>query len=264
MVLLATTQEVIPNEFYFMVPTQNPTIIVPARLASVRFPRKLLADAGGKPLILRTAERIKEQVPEFDLYFAVDGDELKSLLESSGYNVIVTPPHLSSGTDRIAIANRILKRDLLINVQADEPMVMRDQILMLAEALSHKDVSISTLASIFQSEEDFRDPNQVKVVMDNNGHALYFSRAPIPFARDSKTGSLHGHSIYAYKHMGLYGYKKEFLEEFVSSEAGELERIEKLEQLRALQSGFRIAVKITEFASVGVDIPEDLQKIDFS
>jgi len=149
-------------------------------------------------------------------------------------------------------------------VQADEPMVMRDQILMLAEALSHKDVSISTLASIFQSEEDFRDPNQVKVVMDNNGHALYFSRAPIPFARDSKTGSLPGHSIYAYKHMGLYGYKKEFLEEFVSSEAGELERIEKLEQLRALQSGFRIAVKITEFASVGVDIPEDLQKIDFS
>ena len=79
--MLATTQEVIPNEFYFMVPTKNPTIIVPARLASVRFPRKLLADAGGKPLILRTAERIKEQVPEFDLYFAVDGDELKYLLE---------------------------------------------------------------------------------------------------------------------------------------------------------------------------------------
>ena len=262
--MLATTQEVIPNEFYFMVPTKTPTIIVPARLASVRFPRKLLADAGGKPLILRTADRIKEQVPEFDLYFAVDGDELKNLLESSGYNVIVTSPHLSSGTDRIAIANRILNRELLINVQADEPMVMRDQILMLADALSRPDVSISTLASVFQSDEDFRDPNQVKVVMDNNGYALYFSRAPIPFARDTQSGSFLGNSIHAYKHMGLYGYKREFLEEFVTSEEGELERIEKLEQLRALQAGFRIAVRITEFASVGVDVPSDLQKIDFS
>ena len=100
--------------------------------------------------------------------------------------------------------------------------------------------------------------------MDNNGYALYFSRAPIPFTRDTQSGSFLGNSIHAYKHMGLYGYKREFLEEFVTSEEGELERIEKLEQLRALQAGFRIAVRITEFASVGVDVPSDLQKIDFS
>jgi 3-deoxy-manno-octulosonate cytidylyltransferase (CMP-KDO synthetase) len=242
----------------------TPTIIVPARLASVRFPRKLLADAGGKPLILRTAERLREQVPEFDLYFAVDGEELRDILETSGYNVILTQPDLPSGTDRIATVNQVLKRELVINVQADEPMIRRNHILMLAQALTHPSVSISTLASIFQSEQDFQDPNQVKVVIDNNGNALYFSRAPIPFARDKETRWLQGYSNYAYKHMGLYGYKRDFLEDFLSSQEGQLEKIEKLEQLRALQRGFRIAVGITEYPSVGVDVPEDLKKISFS
>lgn len=242
----------------------SPTIIVPARLASVRFPRKLLADAGGKPLILRTAERIRDQVPEFDLFFAVDGEELRDVLETSGYNAILTDPQLPSGTDRIATANQVLKRELVINVQADEPMVMREQILLLAQALCDPAVSISTLASIFQTEKDFLDPNQVKVVIDNQGNALYFSRAPIPFARDKETRWLQGDSNYAHKHMGLYGYKKAFLESFVSSQEGELEKIEKLEQLRALQSGYRIAVAITEFPSVGVDVLEDLNKINFT
>jgi 3-deoxy-manno-octulosonate cytidylyltransferase (CMP-KDO synthetase) len=262
--LLATTQEIIPNKFYFMDSPTVPTIIVPARLASARFPRKLLADAGGKPLILRTAERLRGQVPELDLYFAVDGEELRDILEASGYKVILTNPDLPSGTDRIASANQVLKRELVINVQADEPMVMRDHILMLTKALTEPAVSISTLASIFQSEEDFQDPNQVKVVIDNNGNALYFSRAPIPFARDKETRWLQGNTNYAYKHMGLYGYKKEFLDDFLCSQEGELEQIEKLEQLRALQLGFRIAVGITEFPSVGVDVPADLKKISFS
>ena len=241
----------------------TPTIIVPARLASVRFPRKLLADAGGEPLILRTAERLREQVPEFDLYFAVDGEELRDILEASGYNAILTESDLPSGTDRIATANQVLKRELVINVQADEPMVMRDHILMLAQALAEPAVSISTLASIFQTEKDFQDPNQVKVVIDNKGNALYFSRAPIPFARDKETRWLQGNSNYAYKHMGLYGYKREFLEDFLSSQEGQLEKIEKLEQLRALQRGYRIAVGITEYPSVGVDVPDDLKKISF-
>lgn len=260
----ATTQEVILYQFYFMDSNSSPTIIVPARLASVRFPRKLLADAGGKPLILRTAERIRNQVPEFDLFFAVDGKELRDVLETSGYNAILTDPKLPSGTDRIATANQVLKRELVINVQADEPMVMREQILLLAQALCDPAVSISTLASIFQTENDFLDPNQVKVVIDNQRNALYFSRAPIPFARDKETRWLQGDSNYAYKHMGLYGYKKAFLESFVSSQEGELEKIEKLEQLRALQSGYRIAVEITEFPSVGVDVLEDLNKINFT
>jgi 3-deoxy-manno-octulosonate cytidylyltransferase (CMP-KDO synthetase) len=239
-------------------------IIVPARLASVRFPKKLLADAGGKPLILRTADRIREQVPEFELYFAVDGDELKNILEDSGYNVILTNPDLPSGTDRIAAVNQILKKNFVINVQADEPMIEREHILLLTDALSSDDVSISTLASPFLTMKDFLDPNQVKVVLDDNNYALYFSRAPIPHAREQNYQKVNKNFKLGLKHMGLYGYKKEFLEKFTSSQEGELEKIEKLEQLRALQFGYRIAVKITDKVSIGVDVPADMQKISFS
>lgn len=251
-------------KIYFMDSTISPVIIVPARLASVRFPEKLLADAGGKPLILRTADRIKEQVPEFELYFAVDGDELKNILEDSGYEVILTNPNLPSGTDRIAAANQILKKNFVINVQADEPMIEREHILLLAHALSDDDVSVSTLASPFLNEIDFLDPNQVKVVLDDNDYALYFSRAPIPYDRDKTYSKDDENFKLGLKHMGLYGYRKEFLEKFISSKEGELEKIEKLEQLRALQLGYRIAVKITNKVSVGVDIPADLEKIYFS
>jgi 3-deoxy-manno-octulosonate cytidylyltransferase (CMP-KDO synthetase) len=262
--LLAPTQEVIPNQNCSMDSNISTVIIVPARLASVRFPKKLLADAGGKPLILRTADRIREQVPEFELYFAVDGDELKNILEDSGYNVILTNPDLPSGTDRIAAVNQILKKNFVINVQADEPMIEREHILLLTDALSSDDVSISTLASPFLTMKDFLDPNQVKVVLDDNNYALYFSRAPIPHAREQNYQKVNTNFKLGLKHMGLYGYKKEFLEKFTSSQEGELEKIEKLEQLRALQFGYRIAVKITDKVSIGVDVPADMQKISFS
>ena len=262
--MLAPTQEVIPNQNCSMDSNISTVIIVPARLASVRFPKKLLADAGGKPLILRTADRIREQVPEFELYFAVDGDELKNILEDSGYNVIMTNPDLPSGTDRIAAVNQILKKNFVINVQADEPMIEREHILLLTDALSSDDVSISTLASPFLTMKDFLDPNQVKVVLDDNNYALYFSRAPIPHAREQNYQKVNTNFKLGLKHMGLYGYKKEFLEKFTSSQEGELEKIEKLEQLRALQFGYRIAVKITDKVSIGVDVPADMQKISFS
>ncbi len=241
-----------------------PVIVVPARLESVRFPKKLLADANGKPLIIRTAERICEQVPEFELYFAVDGNELKNVLEASGHQVILTNPDLPSGTDRIAEANQVLKKNLVINVQADEPLVDREHILMLAEALYCKDVLISTLASPFKSEDDFLDPNQVKVVLDGKGNALYFSRATIPYPREKKIPKKEKNFNIGLKHLGLYGYKKEFLEDFTFNQQGNLEKIEKLEQLRALELGYRIAVRITNKLSLGVDVPEDLQKINFS
>ena len=240
----------------------NPTIIVPARLASVRFPKKLLADAGGKPLIIRTADRIKQQVPEIDLFFAVDGYELKEVLESFGYKTIVTDPDLPSGTDRIAVANKVLKRNIVINVQADEPMVHRSHILQLLNALKQDGVSISTLATPFKTVEDFLDPNQVKVVQNNFGNALYFSRAPIPQSRGGEIETMSLNLKFCLKHMGLYGYKKEFLNNFINSQESILEKIEKLEQLRALQLGFLIAVEITDRSSLGVDVPEDLKKLN--
>ena len=240
-----------------------PTIIVPARLASVRFPKKLLADAGGKPLIIRTAERIRGEAPEFDLFFAVDGEELKKLLENAGYHTILTSPDLPSGTDRIAKANQELQREFVINVQADEPLVTRDQILSLARMISNPVVSISTLASVFQTESDFLDPNQVKVVLDNDGNALYFSRSPIPFSREKDSNLGYEKTTWGYKHMGLYGYKREFLDFFLGSKESILERIEKLEQLRALQNGYKIGVEIVEGTSLGIDVPADLEKIKF-
>jgi 3-deoxy-manno-octulosonate cytidylyltransferase (CMP-KDO synthetase) len=241
-----------------------PTIIVPALLESVRFPRKLLADAGGKPLILRTAERLRKEVPEYEVFFAVDGDELAQLLQKEGYSILLTDPDLSSGTDRIAQANRSLRRKSILNVQADEPMVERGHILALGSALNKEGASMATLAAPFESEEDFSDPNQVKVVLDQEGYAIYFSRAPIPHQRDRNEEGWGGREPFALKHLGMYGYESSFLESFSTWDQGFLERIERLEQLRALEHGCRIGVSIVGKATMGVDLPRDLQELTFA
>ena len=260
--LLATTQEVAErfNIQLSMSDSVLPTIIVPARLASSRFPSKLLADAGGKPLILRTAERIRDQAPEFDLIFAVDGEELSGILQKAGFSCIKTSPDLPSGTDRIAKANESLGKELIINIQADEPMVLREHILALAEGLSKENADLSTLAVPFLSTEDVRDPNQVKVVLDRMGFALYFSRSPIPYDRTTENGV----SNAALKHLGMYGYSNTFLKIFSAMDQGVLENMEKLEQLRALEMGFKIAVQFVRNGTIGVDTQEDLDKIDFT
>ncbi len=221
-----------------MCPSSLPTIIVPARLASVRFPGKLLADAGGKPLILRTAERLRQEVPECEVFFAVDGDELAQPLRDEGFDVLLTDPDLPSGTDRIAQANRILGRKTVINVQADEPMVERSHVLALAGALEKEGAAMSTLAVPFSREQDFLDSNQVKVVLDQEGYALYFSRAPIPYPRDAGEEGWCGEGPFAYKHLGMYGYRASFLESYSQCKQGVLERLERLEQLRALEHGY--------------------------
>jgi len=243
-----------------MISSELPTIIVPARLASTRFPNKLLADAGGKPLILRTAERLKQQAPEFELFFAVDGDELFEVLSENGFSCVHTQAELPSGTDRIAQANQSLQCNAVINVQADEPMVRREHLLALVKGLEKEDADLATLAVPFNKLDHFYDPNQVKVVLDSNGFALYFSRAPIPFDREGKESLVAG----AFKHLGMYGYKNSFLEKFLTSRQGKLEMIEKLEQLRALEMGFRISVEVVKFDTVGVDVPSDLRKLDFA
>jgi len=262
--LLATTQEVAENhktfEFQRMTDPSLPTIIVPARLNSSRFPRKLLANLAGKPLVVRTAERIRQEAPEFDLFFAVDGDELSQVLTQNGFHCVLTDPALPSGTDRIAHANKQLLRKKVINVQADEPMVSRTHILSLAKALDQEGADLSTLAVAFSREIDFQDPNQVKVVRDNSGFALYFSRSAIPYDRDGQ-GFMAASS---FKHLGLYAYKDSFLQKFLSSPQGTLEKLEKLEQLRALEMGCLISVGIVEEETKGVDIPEDLQALDNS
>ena len=237
----------------------RPTIVVPARLASSRFPKKLLADAGGMPLILRTANRLRQQVPEYDLIFAVDGEEIAQPLKQEGYSCVFTDPDLPSGTDRIAQANKILQRKEILNVQADEPMVLREHVLALTKALQKKGADLATLATPFEKIEDFHDPNQVKVVLNVSGFALFFSRAPIPYNRECS----HNLSHNCYKHLGMYGYRGDFLNEFTSLPTGCLEDLEKLEQLRALENGKHISVEIVPYDTVGIDTPEDLSNLSF-
>ena len=233
-------------------------IVVPARLASMRFPRKLLYEIKGKPLILWTAERIASQAPNLPLYFAVDDTTLGDLLAAHGFESILTSQKHPSGTDRIAEANDRIGADYVINVQADEPMVTKDQIDTLARLIRDQ-ADMATLAAPFRREEDFNDYNKVKVVLNDKGRALYFSRSPIPFAREHKgfVDAAWLQKKNALWHLGLYAYSAEFLKKFRNLAPGRLERIEKLEQLRALENGFTIAVGISKKANIGIDTPED-------
>lgn len=236
-----------------------PSIIVPARLASTRFPRKLLHEVAGKPIIIWTAERIRTEAPEFPLYFAVDDDALVHCLEAAGFVAVRTNPDHPSGTDRLAEANAQIGATAVINVQGDEPLVSGEQIRALAAGLEG-DAAMSTLAIPFRSPEDFANPNQVKVVRDRSGNALYFSRAPIPYARDQggQVDATWLASSPCLRHLGLYAYDAEFLRVFSSLEPGFYEQIEKLEQLRAMEHGYKINVGITDQPTIGIDTAEDV------
>lgn len=232
-------------------------IVIPARLASQRFPEKLLQPVRGKALILHTAENVRRIAPDFPLHFAVAEEKLRNVLEDAGYTCIMTDPDLPSGTDRIAMANREIGATWLINVQADEPVLAAEHIRQLVQVLE-TGVDAGTLATPFSALEDFRDPNKVKVVCGAHGRALYFSRAPIPHERDSRGGL----PPRAYWHLGLYGYHKDVLERFMQWEPSYLEQTERLEQLRILENGGTIGVGITATRTVGVDVPEDLERLE--
>ena len=234
-------------------------IIVPGRLESTRFPRKLLHEIGGLPLIVLTAQRIRSQVPEIPLFFAVDHPLLESALKAAGFEAIMTRDDHNSGTDRIAEANEIVGAKRVINVQADEPLVTEKQIRQLSELIHRDGIDLATVAHRFHRVEDFQNPNQVKVVISESGEALYFSRSPMPYARDlgGKVDDTWLGENPCYRHLGLYAYTADFLKAFTRLPSGYLETIEKLEQLRALENGFHIAVGITDEISLGVDTPED-------
>lgn len=238
-------------------------IIVPARLDSQRFPRKLLHPVNGDPLILCTARRIRSEVPEMPLYFAVADKELEDVLKKEGYEVVLTDSKLTSGTDRIAAANEQIGAARVINVQADEPLITKSQINTLSDLLQN--APMATLARPFTDANEFEDPNCVKVVINLNGLALYFSRATIPFARDHSSRMdaiwFRKHPSY-FHHLGVYAYDGAFLKMFADLPEGKLEQIEKLEQLRALENGYSISVGITEDTSIGVDVPEDIKCLE--
>ena len=238
-------------------------IIVPCRLESTRFPRKLLHQIKGKPLVLWVAERITAQAPDYPLWFAVDHELLAECLEGAGFRAIMTDANHPSGTDRIAQANRTVRASYVLNVQADEPLVSAGQLQALAR-LIQGDCPMATLCTPFKRVVDFYNTNQVKVVMTKQGRALYFSRSRMPFSRD--LGLTVDDAWVAanpcYKHLGLYAYQADFLERFVALPSGQLEQIEKLEQLRALENGYPIAIAATDDPTIGVDTLEDAKKFE--
>lgn len=238
-------------------------IIVPCRLESTRFPRKLLHKIKGKPLLLWVAERIRAQAPEIPLWFAVDHAELRDCVTGSGFQAIMTNPAHQSGTDRIAEANRTVQAAHIINVQADEPLVSAAQIKALAGLLAGG-AAMATLATPFKRIVDFYNPNQVKVVIRSDGRALYFSRSRLPFSRDLgltiddewvKTNPCH-------RHLGLYAYQADLLAKLGSLPLGRYEQIEKLEQLRVLENGYDIHCAITDDPTIGVDTLKDAAKFE--
>ena len=238
-------------------------IIVPCRLESTRFPRKLLHPIKGKPLVLWVAERITAQAPDYPLWFAVDHELLAKCLEGAGFRSIMTSASHPSGTDRIAEANRTVRASYVLNVQADEPLVSAGQLNALAR-LIQGDCPMATLCTPFKHVVDFSNVNQVKVVMSSTGRALYFSRSLMPYARDlgGKVDDAWVAANPCLKHLGLYAYQADFLERFVSLPPGKLEQIEKLEQLRALENGHAIAIAVTDDPTIGVDTPEDAKKFE--
>jgi len=230
------------------------TAIIPARYASTRFPGKALADINGKPLIQHVCERVVMAETVSRIAVATDDERIAEAVEAfGGYTVMTSPDHVS-GTDRVAEAAAIIGGDIVLNVQGDEPLIEPATIDgVVGKILDDDDIVCSTAASPIDNENDHADPNAVKVVVDDAAHALYFSRAPIPYWRDGGFGG-------AYLHAGIYCFRRDFLMRFAALAPTPLEKAEKLEQLRILEHGYRIGVFIGGCRSIGVDTPEDLER----
>ncbi len=238
-------------------PRDKAVLILPARLASVRLERKLLLAETGRPLLAHTVERALEAAAASGgsisrVLVAADCEELAEAARAAGADAVLTDPEHKSGTDRIAEAAANLAEDAIINLQADEPEIPVAAVLELAGLiLKSPDEVMATLAAPISTQEEMDNPNAVKVVMDASGHALYFSRAPIPFARDgSQPGTI------GLRHLGIYAYRREFLLGYSGLPASRLEETEKLEQLRALEAGYRIACAVVAPQPEGIDTPE--------
>ncbi|UCC21765.1 MAG: 3-deoxy-manno-octulosonate cytidylyltransferase [Planctomycetota bacterium] len=232
---------------------------IPARYGSTRFPGKVLARDTGKFLIQHTYERAcLAKLPE-KVIIAADDRKIANAAKSFGAECILTSPDHKSGTDRIAEAVAALDVDIVVNLQADEPEIDPENIDFLAHLLNeHPDVPMATLAADFQNADRITDPNIVKVITDYNGRAIYFSRAPIPYNREN---SGLGQVKQYLRHLGIYAYHKDFLLKITSLPQTSLEKIEKLEQLRAIEHGYSILVGKVKHACDGIDTPQ--QYADF-
>ena len=231
--------------------------VIPARYASTRLPGKPLALIAGKPMIQHVYERACHAIMPQEVVVATDSKIVADAVKEFGGKVMMTSPDHPSGTDRLAeVALSYPDIDVIVNVQGDEPMIPPEVIDRLAQAFADdNDLNMATLKTLM-GEEDYNNPNAVKVVTDQNGYALYFSRSLLPYPRNRKA------DFKVYKHVGIYAYRRSFLLSYAAYEPTPLEQIEGLEQLRVLENGQRIKVLESKFQGIGIDTQEDLDAIN--
>jgi 3-deoxy-manno-octulosonate cytidylyltransferase (CMP-KDO synthetase) len=236
--------------------------IIPARFASTRLMGKPLADIGGKPMIQHTYESSKTAKLLHQVIIATDDEKVAEVSRNFGAKVFLTPKDIATGSDRIAfVAKQLPEAEIIVNIQGDEPFIKGIMIDQAIEPLLFDlSVNVSTLAKKIETVEELKSPAVTKVVFDYNNFALYFSRSPIPFVRDAKTNLEHLTKADVYRHIGLYVYRRQSLLKFTGLDPTDLEQIEKLEQLRMLENGFKIKVVVTNYESLAVDTPDDLKK----
>ncbi|HLH41884.1 MAG TPA: 3-deoxy-manno-octulosonate cytidylyltransferase [Bryobacteraceae bacterium] len=230
--------------------------VIPARYASSRFPGKPLASIAGKTMLQHVWERASQARYLTSLVIATDDERIRSAAQAFSARVVMTRSDHASGTDRVAEVASASNASLVANIQADEPALDPNAIdIAILGLIDNPLAPMATLKRRIERLSDVSDPNVVKVVTDSRGRAIYFSRSPIPFARET------GEPVARFKHIGLYVYRREFLLGYPDLPVGPLERAERLEQLRALENGFEIYVGETEYDSIGVDTPEDLETV---
>ena len=238
--------------------------VIPARYGAQRFPGKPLAMIDGKSLVRRVYEQASKATTLDEVVVATEDTRILEAVEAFGGDAMLTSPECATGTDRVAEVAHQYDCDLVVNIQGDEPLLRPEMIDQLVNGIRGDPACrMATLARKIESPEVLANPNVVKVVVATNGNALYFSRSPIPYVRDAGgTMAEWLRKARCYKHLGIYAFRREFLFEFVAFEQTELEKTEKLEQLRALENGVPIKVLTTPYDSIGVDRPEDVKLVE--
>jgi 3-deoxy-manno-octulosonate cytidylyltransferase (CMP-KDO synthetase) len=233
--------------------------VIPARYGSSRLPGKPLASIAGRPMIQHVVERVRQAQNVNRVVVATDDERIKKAVEGFGGEAVLTRSDHRTGTDRVAEVAMHLQAEIYVDIQGDEPLIDPATIdAVAAEMLQDASVKIATPCSAIVQQAEIMDPNIVKAVRDFEGNALYFSRAPIPWVRDTKEPVAVKH----WKHIGLYAFRRDVLLEFPTLPPGDLERVEQLEQLRWLENGFRIRLVETEYDAVSVDVPADIDRVE--
>ncbi len=236
--------------------------VIPARFASSRLPGKPLAEIDGIPMVVHVAKKAAASGAR-EVWVATDSEAIASAVERHGFKARMTSPNHASGTDRIAEVVRDWPAEtLIVNVQGDEPLIEPSLIAAVAQALARDSgIRMATACCPIFSWDEMQNPNVVKVVLDAQGHALYFSRAEIPFARDASRVDPLPEKLPAFRHIGIYAYRAGFLETYSALPQARIERFEALEQLRLLWNGYKIGVIEADAPHAGVDTPEDLERV---